>query len=145
MASPTIGMDLGDKTSRYRALDYQGKIVQEGGVATTKKALAQKFGALRRCRMAVEVATHSPWASRLLKKPGHEVIVANARQVKLISDHRGVAQLRSEEISMSDIPTDPEPKQGNSTPSSTHRAMASLAKLSSSPRRAAAYSFTPGD
>jgi len=83
--SLTIGMDLGDKTSRYCVLDEQGEIVQEGSVGTTKKALGQKFGALRRSRMAVEVGTHSPWVSRLLAKLGHEVIVANARQVKLIS------------------------------------------------------------
>jgi transposase len=37
------------------------------------------------CRIALEVGTHSPWVSRELKKFGHEVIVANARQVKLIS------------------------------------------------------------
>jgi transposase len=35
--------------------------------------------------VAIEVGTHSPWVSRELKKYGHEVIVANARQVKLIS------------------------------------------------------------
>jgi len=81
----TIGMDLGDKTSRYCVLDERGEIVQEGSVGTTKKALAQKFGTLRRSRMAMEVGTHSPWVSRLLKNLGHEVIVANARQVKLIS------------------------------------------------------------
>jgi len=81
----TIGMDLGDKTSRYCVLGEQGEIVQEGSVGTTKKALAQKVGGLRRCRMAMEVGTHSPWVSRLLKSLGHEVIVANARQVKLIS------------------------------------------------------------
>lgn len=78
-------MDLGDKTSRYCVLDDQGEIVQEGSVGTTKKALAQKYGAMRRSRIAVEVGTHSPWVSRLLKSFGHEVIVANARQVKLIS------------------------------------------------------------
>lgn len=83
--SLTIGMDLGDKMSRYCALDDNGEIVQEGSVATTKKALAQTFGALRRCRIAVEVGTHSPWVSRLLAQLGHAVIVANARQVKLIS------------------------------------------------------------
>jgi transposase len=33
----------------------------------------------------MEVGTHSPWLSRLLTKLGFEVIVANARQVKLIS------------------------------------------------------------
>jgi transposase len=35
--------------------------------------------------MAVEVGTHSPWVSRYLSQLGHEVIVANARQLKLIS------------------------------------------------------------
>jgi transposase len=33
----------------------------------------------------MEVGTHSPWLSRLLSKRGFEVIVANARQVQLIS------------------------------------------------------------
>ena len=42
-------------------------------------------GALKRCRIAMEVGTHSPWVSRLLKDLGHEAIGANARQVKLIS------------------------------------------------------------
>jgi transposase len=81
----TIGMDLGDKTSRQCRLDQEGVVVEEGSVATTKKALTQKFGPMPRCRIAVEVGTHSPWVSRLLKELGHEVIVANARQVKLIS------------------------------------------------------------
>jgi transposase len=43
---------------------------------------------MKRCRIAIEVGTHSPWVSRLLKSVGHEVIVANARQVKLISANR---------------------------------------------------------
>ncbi len=81
----TIGMDLGDKTSRYCVLGEGGAILREGSVGTTRKALAQVFGVLARCRIAIEVGTHSPWISRLLKSFGHEVIVANARQVKLIS------------------------------------------------------------
>jgi transposase len=40
---------------------------------------------MKPCRVAIEVGTHSPWVSRLLKSFGHEVIVANARQVQLIS------------------------------------------------------------
>lgn len=82
--SITIGMDLGDKTSRYCVLDGIN-IVQEGSVATTKKAMAQVLGSKKHCRIAIEVGAHSPWVSRLLKSFGHEVIVANARQVKLIS------------------------------------------------------------
>lgn len=81
----TIGLDLGDKTSRCCAVDEAGEVLFERSVATTKKGMAQAFGALARCRVALEVGTHSPWVSRLLKSFGHEVIVANARQVKLIS------------------------------------------------------------
>ena len=78
-------MDLGDKTSHYYVLDSEGEMVREGKVATTKKGMKQRFGSLPKCRIAIEVGTHSPWVSRLLSSFGHEVIVANARQVKLIS------------------------------------------------------------
>jgi transposase len=47
--------------------------------------MAQMFGALARCRVALEVGSHSPWVSRLLASFGHEVIEANARQVQLIT------------------------------------------------------------
>ena len=83
--SMTIGMDLGDKTSRCCAISESGEVLFEKGVSTTKKGMAEVFGALARCRVALEVGTHSPWVSRLLANLGHEVIVANARQVKLIS------------------------------------------------------------
>jgi transposase len=81
----TIGMDLGDKTSRYCGLGENGEVVTEGSVATTKKGMTQKFSGMRRCLIAIEVGTHSGWLSRLLKGLGFEVIVANARQVQLIS------------------------------------------------------------
>ncbi len=81
----TIGLDLGDSKSRYCVLDEEGTKQAEGSVGTTKKALTEKFAGLGRCRIALEVGTHSPWVSRLLSSLGHEVIVANARQVQLIS------------------------------------------------------------
>jgi transposase len=81
----TIGMDLGDKTSRCCVVGDKGDVVTESSVATTKKAMTQKFSTMRRCRVAMEVGTHSPWVSRLLTGLGFEVIVANARQVQLIS------------------------------------------------------------
>jgi transposase len=37
------------------------------------------------CRIALEVDTHSPWVSRHLAAMGHEVIVANPRKVRLIT------------------------------------------------------------
>lgn len=81
----TIGLDLGDRKSRYCALNGKGEVVEEGSVETTKQKMVEKFGRMRRCRIAMEVGTHSPWLSRLLSSIGHEVIVANARQVQLIS------------------------------------------------------------
>ena len=71
-----IGMDLGDKNSRYCVLDEEGEIVKEDGVGTTKKALLQVFGRLPRCRVAIEVGTHSPWVSRLLSSLGFEVTIS---------------------------------------------------------------------
>src|SRR5437763_11615330 len=52
------------------------------------KALSEVFGALPRSRIALEIGTHSPWISRLLSELGHEVIVANARKVRLIGESR---------------------------------------------------------
>jgi len=82
----TVGIDLGDRSSRYCILDEQGEVLSEGSVATTKKGLAQAFGSKPRSRIALEVGTHSPWVSRYLADLGHEVIVANARRVRLITD-----------------------------------------------------------
>jgi transposase len=78
-------MDLGDKMSRYCVLNENGEVLREASVGTTKKAMTQVFATMKRCRIAIEVGTHSPWVSRLLKSFGHEVIVANPRQVQLIS------------------------------------------------------------
>ncbi len=82
----TIGLDLGDRSSRYCVLDEQGDVILEGSVATTGTGLDRVFGAMTRCRMALEVGTHSPWVSRHLVRLGYEVIVANARRVRLISE-----------------------------------------------------------
>jgi transposase len=46
--------------------------------------LTRQFEAHPSCRIVFEVGTHSPWVSRLLTGWGHEVLVANARQVRLI-------------------------------------------------------------
>jgi transposase len=81
----TIGLDLGDKASRFCVLDEDGNIVLEDKVATNSRAMAKKLAGLGPCRIALEVGTHSPWVSRLLSGLGHEVIVANSRQIPLIT------------------------------------------------------------
>src|SRR6478672_3773811 len=59
----TVGMDLGDKTSRYCMLDENGEVLREASVGTTKEAITQVFATMQPCRVAIEVGTHSPWVS----------------------------------------------------------------------------------
>src|SRR6202521_3115284 len=82
----TIGMDLGDRSSRYCLLDEEGVVIAEASTPTTKAGIAKVFGAMARCRIALEVGGHSPWVSRQLEAYGHEVIVANPRNVRLIGE-----------------------------------------------------------
>ena len=84
----TIGLDLGDRNSWYCEVDEVGQIQREQRVRTSAKALREVFGAMVRSRIAVEIGTHSPWINRLLSELGHEVIVANARKVRLIGESR---------------------------------------------------------
>ena len=81
----TIGLDLGDRASCYCVLDEEGEVIGCGVVVTERQPLQLLFGKFSASLVALEVGTHSPWVSRVLKELGHEVIVANARQVQLIS------------------------------------------------------------
>ena len=81
----TFGIDLGDRASSWCALDAEGEVVARGQVVNEKQPLEALFGQIPASLIAMEVGTHSPWVSRALGKLGHEVIVANARQVKVIS------------------------------------------------------------
>jgi len=73
----TIGLDLGDRTSRTYELSAGGECTREATVSTTTIGMTHYFEHRERCRVVLEVGTHSPWVSRLLKALGHEVIVAN--------------------------------------------------------------------
>ncbi len=81
----TAGLDLGDKHSYLCLIDqHSGEVVEEGRLRTTPEALKRRFASERPLRIALETGTHSPWVSRLLEDCGHQVLVANARKVRLI-------------------------------------------------------------
>jgi transposase len=84
----TVGLDLGDRSSWYCVLDESGAVLLEQRLSTTVKALQAVFGGVPRSRIALETGMHSPWISRLLTALGHEVIVAHARNVRLIGESR---------------------------------------------------------
>jgi transposase len=84
----TIGLDLGDRSSWYCVLNEFGEVIGEQRLGTTPKAMKEVFAAMPRSRVALETGMHSPWVSRLLSELGHEVIVAHARNVRLIGESR---------------------------------------------------------
>lgn len=84
----TIGLDLGDRASWYCVLDEAGEVLLEQRLGTTPKAMREVFGGMPRSRIALETGMHSPWVSRTLSELGHEVIVAHARNVRLIGESR---------------------------------------------------------
>ena len=85
----TVGLDLGDRNSWYCVLDESGQIQLEQRVRTQCESVARSlWRSMPHSRIALEIGTHSPWISRLLSELGHEVIVANARKVRLIGESR---------------------------------------------------------
>ena len=85
MVSSRLVLDLGDRWSYYCVLDEVGKIVLEQKLPTTPEAMKRIFEKQPHSRIALETGTHSPWVSRLLTELGHEVIVAHAQNVQLIT------------------------------------------------------------
>jgi transposase len=84
----TIGLDLGDRYSHYCILDEQGEIMIQDRLVTSQAGLDVVFQHVPASRVALEAGTHSPWVSRHLGVLGHEVIVANPRNVAWITKSR---------------------------------------------------------
>jgi transposase len=81
----TAGLDLGDKYSYLCLIDQEGgEVIEEGRLRTSPEAFRRRFASERPLRIAIEAGTHSPWASRVLEECAHEVLVANARKLRLI-------------------------------------------------------------
>src|SRR5271163_4063788 len=81
----TIGIDLGDVWSHYCTLNQDGGVVDRGRFRTTPKAIEKWFTDVAPARVAMEAGTHSIWISAQLQELGHEVIVANVRELRAIS------------------------------------------------------------
>jgi transposase len=81
----TAGLEIGDKYSYLCLIDQRsGEVIEEGRLRTTPEALRRRFASEPSLRVAIEAGTHSPWVSRVLEECDHEVLVANARKLRLI-------------------------------------------------------------
>lgn len=83
----TVGIDVGDEYSRFCVVDSNGDVVERGRIRTTEAGFRRRFAGKAKCRIAFECGTHSPWMSRLLEQLGHQVIVANARKLEMITSN----------------------------------------------------------
>ena len=65
------------------------EVIEEGRLRTTPETFRRLFASEQPpMRIAIEAGTHSPWVSRLLEECGHEVLVANARKLRLIYSNK---------------------------------------------------------
>ncbi len=97
----TAGLDLGDKYSYLCLIDTEsGEVMEEGRLRTSPETFRRRFASEQSpMRIAIEAGTHSPWASRVLEECGHEVLVANARKLRLIySNKRKTDEIDAENL-----------------------------------------------
>ena len=80
----TVGLDVGDKYTHFYELDADGGAVDDGRFRTTKSALGRRFKSTDSMLVVLETGTHSRWMAELLSALGHVVLVANARELRLI-------------------------------------------------------------
>jgi transposase len=81
----TIGIDLGDIWSHYCTLNEDGEVVDQGRFRSNPSGVDKRFRDLGPARVAIEAGTHSIWVSEQIRELGHEVIVANVRELRAIS------------------------------------------------------------
>ena len=80
----TMGWDVGDKFTDVCVLAPDAAILEQQRVRTTTHSLEKQLSRYPGALVVLEVGVHSRWISDLVRAHGHQVIVANARQVQLI-------------------------------------------------------------
>jgi transposase len=94
----TIGMDLGDKSHEVCVMGKEGKIEVQKAIVNTKDALLEFFKDYPEALVAIETGTHSAWISRELEALGHEVLVGQARKLRLIWSAKNKTDVRDAEM-----------------------------------------------
>lgn len=75
-----MGLDLGDKTSTWCAVDEAGEL-REGTVKMTPVELRGWLAGAPRCRVVMEAGAGSYWVAKLVGELGHEAIVVAANAI----------------------------------------------------------------
>jgi transposase len=83
-----VGCDLGDRYTEMAVLDGEGAVLETMRAKTTRAGLQASLRRYERARVVIEVGTHTRWVAAVLRELGHDVVIANPRQVHLISRRR---------------------------------------------------------
>jgi transposase len=81
-----IGMDLGDKNHKAVSISAGCDVIDRSEVACNPEAVRTYLKRHPGALLAVETGTHCRWVSRLGQELGHEVLVGNARKLRMIWD-----------------------------------------------------------
>lgn len=85
----TIGMDLGAGKSAFCILTPDGKRREEGELPTRQLEMQTFFAFQPPSRVVIEASGPSRWVAEVATSCGHEVVVANPREFRLIAEsHR---------------------------------------------------------
>ncbi len=79
------GVDIGDKRSYVRLVGLDGELLEEVKVSTRPAPIEKYFRSWPRLRVVLESGGQTNWIRRLIAGLDHEVLVADARQLRLIS------------------------------------------------------------
>lgn len=90
----TIGMDLGDKKHQVCILDKTGKIITEESINNNRVIVTGFFKHYRGATVAMETGPHSRWVSQEAEKEGMNVLVGNARKLRMIWQSRQKSDTR---------------------------------------------------
>ena len=78
----TIGVDTSDKKSRICVLSPDGEILEETEIPTSPSGYTRYFKRQEPALVTCEVGSHSAWIELVLRDCGHDVIVANPREIE---------------------------------------------------------------
>lgn len=79
-----IGMDLGDKNHKAVGLAEDGEIVDRIEVPCTQEGIRAYLESHPGALLVIETGTHCRWICRLGVGLGHQVLVGNARKLRMI-------------------------------------------------------------
>ena len=80
-----VGLDLGDRHAHLCLLDLEGNIVERHRIRTSVAAFKKFFDEWAPMRVVFEAGTHSLWVWRLLKRLGHQPLMADTHHLALIT------------------------------------------------------------